>query len=45
MEAEVQQIDKMFPALDALDDVTEEQWNRIEKRVGRMKRAGLSTRA
>ena len=44
-EAEMQYLDQMFPALDALDDVTDEQWGRIDKNVRRMKQARLSTRA
>lgn len=42
---ELAQIGEMFPALDALADVSEEQWSRIDKSVRRMKRARLSTHA
>jgi hypothetical protein len=41
----MKQIDAMFLALDALDNVTDEQWNRIDKSVRRMKRTGLSASA
>lgn len=44
-DAEMSYLDQMFPALDALDDVTEDQWKRIDEYIGRVKQAGLSARA
>ena len=41
---ELNQIDEAFPGLSAMDDVTEEQWGRIDARIRRMKSEGLSTR-
>ena len=42
---ELATFDKAFPALDKLSDVTDEQWDRVLKRVRRMSRDGLSARA
>jgi len=42
---ELTELCRRFPALNALSDVTEEQWDRIEDSVRRMKQAELSTSA
>jgi len=41
---ELKQIDKLFPGLSAMDDVTDEEWDRVNHRIRRMKREGLSAR-
>jgi len=43
--AELSELESAFPGLTALDEVTEEQWARIDSKIRQGKRAGLSTRA
>lgn len=43
-DTEVAAFEKAFPGLKQLDDVTDEQWDKVLKSTRRMSREGLSTR-